>query len=158
MRTWHKSAAAVASAAGLLVAVTADHGQHPADGIIALAAHRDHTSGHAALPFTLNGRPVAGLYPGATRNLPLVLANPYSFTLRVTTLDGAVVSSSRKRCKPVRDNIRVRSYTGRLPVTVPPYGKVTVHALPVVMPPGASADCAATVFTLRLSGTATRIR
>jgi hypothetical protein len=155
---WHRSVAAAAAAVGLLIAATADNGQDPADDTIALVGNRGQATGYGPLPFTLKGKSVDKLYPGATRNIALVLTNPYSYPLKVTALNGDVVSSSRKRCKPVSANIRVRSFTGRLPVVVPPFSKASVNSIPVSMPSGASADCADTTFTLRLSGTATRTR
>jgi hypothetical protein len=88
----------------------------------------------------------------------MTVTNPYVFPIKITSLQGEVTSSSRSRCRPTRDNVRIGAYNGALPFSVPRLSKSQIDAIPVSMPPGASPECARTTFTIRLVGTATRAR
>src|SRR5690242_3400323 len=57
--------------------------------------------------FVIGGGKVSGLYPGATRNLNLSVANPYNFPIRVTAVSGRVESTSNRHCRPVAKNLVV---------------------------------------------------
>ena len=119
---------------------------------------REHSTGYGpqAFDISVNGPAPKGLYPGVTRDMKLMLRNPYAFPLLVKSLRGELVASSRNRCKPVAANLAPGTYRGRLPLVVPAKGKVSAGVVPLHMPATASAACQGAKFTIRLSGTATK--
>lgn len=141
--------------AGSVFAVSYPH-EPPPEGLIVAAATRE--SGYGTRPFaiTVQGKPVKRLYPGAVRNLHLHLQNPYPFELKIRSLRGEVVSSSRRRCRPGSQTIAALPYVGELPLTVPARGRKTVGHIPVTMAPNAPAACQDLTFTVQLTGTATK--
>jgi hypothetical protein len=128
------------------------------ESMVITGAHGDMRGYDDRQPFgiAMGGKAPKGLYPGVVREMKLTLRNPYDFALSVKSLRGEVVASSKRKCKPVAANLVVRAYTGKLPVVIPPRGKVDAKSIPLHMPPAASQACAGAVFTIRLSGTATK--
>jgi hypothetical protein len=129
----------------------------PATDTIELVS-RDRVHDRRSEPFaiTVRGRPMKHLYPGITRELQLTLRNPYDFTLSVKSLLAEVVSSSKRGCKPVPANLVARSYTGKLPLLIPPRSRTDAKTIPVTMPSGADQACSGATFTIQLRGTATK--
>jgi hypothetical protein len=128
-----------------------------ADPTTMVLTGRGHT-GYGPHAFVMNGSSVTGLYPGTVRNVGLRLVNPYGFDLRVETVRGLVVASSRRGCRPIAANLVARSYVGTLPVIVPAHGEKKAGSIPIHMPTKASAACEKTTFTIRLIGSATKAR
>jgi hypothetical protein len=109
---------------------------------------------YTQMQFAVEGSSVQGLYPGAVKEIKLKISNPYSFALRIHTLSGKVIATSRRGCAVSKANLRVKEYIGRLPVTVPARSRtVLTGALPITMPREATANCADTRFTILLYGT-----
>jgi hypothetical protein len=119
---------------------------------------RETAAGYGQVAFTLQARPVTGLYPGRARNLQLTLRNPYDVDLEVRSVRGELVASSRRECVPNAQNLVVRPYVGALPVVIPARKGRELGTVPIIMPTGATEKCARTTFTIRLSGTATRAK
>ncbi|MGX6602352.1 hypothetical protein ACWKSP_09495 [Micromonosporaceae bacterium Da 78-11] len=114
---------------------------------------RDGARGTGPMHFTLDGRSVRGLYPGATKPMRLTVINPYGFRLRLQRLSGNVKASSQRGCSPTSTNLVVKDYSGRLPVTVEARGRITLSGeIPVFMPRSASQKCAGAHFTILISG------
>ena len=153
----------VVGAAGTLAALTlaASAGIPDASAsetMMITGAHRE-TRGyddHRPFDIAMRGKAPKGLYPGVVRDMKLTLRNPYDFALSVKTLRGEVVATSKRRCKTGPANLVARGYAGPLPIVIPPRGKVDAKSIPLHMPPGASQACAGAIFTIRLSGTATK--
>jgi hypothetical protein len=76
--------------------------------------------------------------------------------MSVKSLRGEVVSSSKRKCQAVPANLIARSYTGKLPLLIPPRSKIDAKSIPLYMPPGASQTCSGATFTIQLRGTATK--
>jgi hypothetical protein len=132
----------------------------PDDETIILVSSRNvaYAGQAASYSFGISAQQIPRLYPGVMRMTTLSITNPYHFSMQVTQLQAEVVSSSRRACKPTRNNVIVGRYTGRLPLTVPRFGTRAIEAIPVSMPRNASPECARTTFTIRLVGAATRAR
>lgn len=130
------------------------------EGIIMLVSSRsgEYVSPAANQPLSITAKPIRRLYPGTSRRTSLTVTNPYHFPVQITNLQGEVVGTSRRACKPTSSNVVVGRYTGRLPLTVPRFGARSIDSLRVSMPLDASPECAHTTFTIRLVGTATRAR
>ncbi|WP_433721929.1 hypothetical protein ACQP2Y_42220 [Actinoplanes sp. CA-051413] len=128
------------------------------ESMVITAAHGDMRGYDNQQPFgiAMGGKAPKGLYPGVVREMKLTLRNPYDFALSVKSLRGEVVASSKRKCKPVAANLVPRSYTGKLPIVIPPRGRLDAKSIPLYMPPAASQACSGAVFTIRLSGTATK--
>jgi hypothetical protein len=116
-----------------------------------------HGHDHQPFSFTIEGKSVHGLYPGAVRNIELTLSNPYNVRIKVLTLRGEIVGSSKRACRPGVSTLAVRPYTGTLPLTIPAHTRKKAGSVPIFMPRNASASCEKTTFTVRLLGTATKV-
>jgi hypothetical protein len=149
-----------AAAAGITLGGIAVGVANRSEGIIMLVSSRsgEYVSPAANQPFSITAKPIRRLYPGASRQTSLTVTNPYHFPLLITNLQGQVVGTSRRACKPIRSNVAIGRYAGRFPLTVPRFGARTIDSLHVSMPLDASPECAHTTFTIRLVGTATRAR
>jgi hypothetical protein len=152
MKRWRGILTALAGVTGLALAAAAAVPEDSGDGPVTMTE-----VGKNSYTFTIKGKSVDKLYPGGTRYIKLTLINPYGYALKVTELKGTVDKSSRKKCKPDKNNVKVWAYTDTLPITVPKYSSKTVHSLPVAMPLGASAECADTTFTIGLTGSAKKV-
>jgi hypothetical protein len=117
-----------------------------------------HRAGHGYpdYSFGIAAASVGGLYPGARNQVRLSFTNPYPYAIRVYAARAAVAGTSRRGCRPTRSNLEVRSYTGRLPFTVPARTSVRTGGFEVHMPNSVSNDCQATTFTLRITGEAAK--
>jgi hypothetical protein len=144
-----------ATLAGVLAAATAAQSSGASDGtILALASHSGQTQ--YRVQFSVDGKSVKGLYPGAVKKIQLKISNPYGFDLVLQRVEGRLVSTSRRRCSPGPAHLVVRKYLGPLPVTLRAHSRLTIGTLPVAMPKDAPAKCAGTTFTIAISGTAKR--
>jgi hypothetical protein len=106
--------------------------------------------------FDIKASSVRGLYPGATRPINLVFTNSYGFPLRLTSVTGELVSSSKRGCRPTASNLKVSPYRGGLPLTVPAKGRATAGHLDVRMPNSVVDACQRAEFTIRITGSATQ--
>ena len=145
--------AVIAAAALVTTCLVAASGRQsmPSDQAM-LLTHGDRAH-YGSVRFTLAGQPVTGLYPGATRQIKVTVTNPFEFALALRSLNGRVAGTARRACAPSAANLRVGDYTGRLPIIIKPYARLTLPgAIPVTMPRGATPKCADTRFTIALAG------
>ncbi|MEU4428125.1 hypothetical protein AB0F81_46510 [Actinoplanes sp. NPDC024001] len=156
-KSWWTAAAAAVSLAGVLLAVAPAPPSAHGDGALRLAG-RDAENRDGPLHFTVEGKPVRNLYPGAVQPMRLTVRNPLGFRLSVQRLTAKVTSSSRRSCPPTAGNLQVRAYSGHLPVIVAATGRTALDGtIPVVMPVGASEKCAGASFTITVSGVGHRM-
>jgi hypothetical protein len=101
----------------------------------------------------------AGLYPGAVKNLTMVVTNPYNFDLKVTDLSASVESTSDRRCSASAANLVLRRYQGppELPLVVRARQQRTAGVISLSMPNTVADGCQQATFTIRLQGTATKV-
>jgi hypothetical protein len=119
---------------------------------------QDNQLRHGPTRFELHGQQVHGLYPGAVREMRMVLTNPYGFRLRLWDISGVISRSSRRGCPATSTSLRVTGYTGRLPVFVGPHSSATLPgSVPLAMPRTAPQRCAGSHFTIALTGMAARV-
>ena len=157
MRRLRTLAAAVAGLAGLLAAFGPARLPGADEPTLFLASGNDRHGYQPQVQFTIEGTSVRGLYPGAVKEIKLKITNPYSFALRIHSLSGKVISTSRRGCYVSPSNVRVLDYTGRLPATVQGRSRTALTGfLPIMMPRQATPKCADTRFTILLSGTGTK--
>jgi hypothetical protein len=144
-----------ATLTGVLAAVTSAQSNGVPDGdALVLVSHSGQTQYHVR--FTIDGRSLRGVYPGAVKKIELKISNPYGFDLVLQRVEGRLVATSRRRCSPDPAHLVVRKYQGKLPVTLRAHSRTTVGTLPVAMPKDAPAKCADTKFTIAISGAAKR--
>lgn len=151
MKMWWTALASVALIGGVAVALLPSAPSSPggSDDEAMVMVGREH--GDGTVRFAIEGRTVRGLYPGAVKQMRTTVVNPSRHRLRLQKLSGKVVSTSRRSC-PTR-NLQVKTYDGKLPQVIEPYGRVTLSgALPVAMPSDAPSKCAGVRFTIALSG------
>jgi len=152
---WRTTLAATASLVCLSYAAASGHSYGaPDDNTLVLASPVGRTQYNVR--FTIAGKSVRGLYPGAVKKIELTIANPYDFDLILQRVEGRVVSTSRRRCSPDPAHLVVRKYLGKLPVTLRAHSRTAVGTLPVAMPREAPAKCSDTKFTIGISGAAKR--
>jgi hypothetical protein len=107
--------------------------------------------------FGVEGKPIKGLYPGASRRLNVTVANPYSFPLRMHKVSGRLVSTSRRGCPATSDSLRIGDYKGRLPITIKPRDRRTLPgSITVTTPRNATPKCSSVRFTIAVSTTGRR--
>lgn len=147
MHRWRRLAAA---AAVILGATTLGSGGPAAEQDLVL------TTTQGAYGFTISGSAVTGLYPGATRRIDLTFSNPYLTPLRVRSVAGKLISTSKRGCRSTSANLEVLGYAGRLPVTVLPRSRKSAGHLDVRMPNSVSDACQNATFTVQFSGEATK--
>jgi hypothetical protein len=147
MNGWRAVITASAGVAGLLASGYGPAPSYPSERIVLL--------GHSA-GSSFDAPPIRGLYPGATKRLPLTVINPYPQQLTLRDLDGRLVSTSRRGCPANASTLRVGHYDGRLPVVIPAGRRMRLPgSIAVTMPRTATPRCAGTRFTIRLIGVAT---
>jgi hypothetical protein len=153
---WRTTLAITASLAGLAYAAAPERPGSGAADMVAIVGYHGRRSGHDPQPFRIAvaGKAPKGLHPGTTRDMAVSIENPYDFALRIEGLRGEVVETSKHKCKP--RNLLTKTYVGRLPLTVPARGHTRAGTIPLFMPWDASQACAGAVFTIRLSGNATK--
>lgn len=152
MKAWLTAVTATATLVTALVVAGGSSPGEPREQAMVLTHGGRDSDGNVR--FTLSGHPVTGLYPGATRQIKVTVINPFGFPLSLQTLDGHLVGTNRRGCPATRAALRVAAYTGRLPVTIKPYGRSTLPgSIPVTMPRDATPKCANTKFQISLAGT-----
>ena len=158
MFRWRTTLAATASLACLAYAAASGSPQEAAIDTVTISATRGEQSTYGTTPFDIavSGKAPKGLYPGLTRDMKLMLKNPYGFDLSVRSLEGEVIESSKRKCKPTAANLKAAAYKGKLPLIVPARKNVQAGTISLSMPMDASQACAGVTFTIRLSGTATK--
>jgi hypothetical protein len=114
---------------------------------LTLAANKPWRPAHGPKTFSISGQ-VADLAPGHNSILSLKVRNPWSRTIRVTSITARVDPSGRA-C-PVR-NVRVGPFRGSL--VIPPRSVKTVM-LEAVLRKTAAHACAGAAFPLRFFGRA----
>src|SRR4029453_18074109 len=106
--------------------------------------------------FTLDGQSLRGLYPGMSRQIRVTVANPFGFALRLRSVTGRLVATSRRACPATSASLQIRDYAGKLPVTLGARSRTTLPgSLTVAMPRSATPQCADTRFTIALTGAGT---
>jgi hypothetical protein len=106
------------------------------------------------------GNTVGRLFPGARRDLALVVTNPYGFPITLTAVSGRLAATSRRTCAISTRNLTVGRYAGspRLPLRIAAHGRARIGHLPITMPTTVSNACQGVTFTLRLSATAEKAK
>lgn len=155
MRRWLVStvSAAIVAAGAFLNAGLMPRPDVSEENIVLVGDRAEQDTGYH---FDIKPSSVRGLYPGATRPINLVFTNSYAFPLRVTSIKGELVSSSKRGCRPTASNLKVSPYSGRLPLTVPPQSRVDAGHLDVRMPNSVVDACQRAEFTIRITGYATK--
>ncbi|MCY1140697.1 hypothetical protein OWR29_22090 [Actinoplanes sp. Pm04-4] len=151
VKAWRSAVTAAATLATAFI--VAGSQQRGSDGRAMVLTHGGRDS-YGNVRFTLSGRPVTGLYPGATQQIKVTVVNPFGFSLSLQTLDASLVGTNRRDCPATGATLRVSAYNGRLPFTIKPYGRSTLAgAIPVTMPRSATPKCANTKLLISLAGT-----
>ena len=104
--------------------------------------------------FEIAGTPVRDLYPGAVRQIEISIENPQGRRIRVQSIEGRVVSTSRRGCAPVPSNLELRPHLGQLPRTVSARSRARVGFFEVHMPNSVVDECQRAVFSIRFTGKA----
>jgi hypothetical protein len=135
--------------------------------LAAAAGVAAHAAGHTAAPHpgrleliasvkkgvVLKGVPVAGLYPGASKQLSISVKNTTGRAIKVPALKGKLsVKTSRPGCVGTRSNL-ILSWSGKA-VTIPDK-KARTLALSVTMPATVVDACQGATFTIAVSVRAT---
>jgi hypothetical protein len=158
LKKWWTPLATLVMLAGVLVVARTDGTTFTPDDTMVMAGGRGGRDHGGPLYFTLTAKPVHGLYPGKVRQLKVTVNNPMGYRLRLQQLSGRVTWSSRRGCPATLGSLQVKQYNGRLPVEIPAHGRTSLSGwLPVVMPYGASENCAGARFTITISGTGYRV-
>lgn len=155
MRVWWTAiTAAAALATAFIVAASGQEGE-PGENMI-LTRGGQYGSDYR---FGLAGRPIKGLFPGASRQINIAVSNPYGFPLDLHKVSARLVSTSRSGCPASSASLRVGDYEGRLPITIKPHDRRTLPgSITVRMPRNASPKCSNVRFTIALSSTGSRGR
>ena len=125
------------------------------DGIVLVGNGRGSTGhGYQNLEFKITAKTVRGMYPGLTKDMRVTFKNPYNADLVIRRIEGRVIATSRRKCRPGPQSLAVRPYRGKLPFRVPARSTSAAGVLPLAMPPDASSHCQDTTFTILLTGTA----
>jgi hypothetical protein len=114
------------------------------------------TESRANYQFEIKASSVKGLHPGSRAHVALRIENPYPFDLRVFSLKGELVGTSRRGCRPTGTNLEVRPYRGTLPLAVRGRREVSAGYLDLHMPNTVVDACQRTTFTIRISGLAAK--
>ncbi|WP_430780897.1 hypothetical protein [Actinoplanes sp. G11-F43] len=156
VKNWRIAAAVTAVLAGGLLAATSFSPHAPDEALLLVSRGSEPPGG--PLHFTLEGKSVRGLHPGATRQMRIAVRNPLGVRISLQHLTAKVSSTSRRGCPATEANLQVRRYSGHLPVTVAATGRTDLAgSFPVVMPLGASEKCAGADFVITLTGVGHRM-
>lgn len=111
------------------------------------------------LVFLITVPSVSGLYPGSSNLVPVSISNPFDFDIRVSRLEGKLMTTSNPGCALIPSNIRVevRPTTLPLPLDVTPQTTVAAGSIVVSMPNSVIDACQNATFTIRFSGTAAKV-
>jgi hypothetical protein len=113
-------------------------------------------TGHDEDDLIVSGTPVDNLHPGAVRRIQVSFTNPNHFPIEVVAARGELTATSKAGCRALPDNLEIRDYQGTLPLALPARtGRIGGH-VEVHMPNSVSPACQNAVFSIRLTGTATR--
>lgn len=154
-KTWWTAAGTMAALAGILVAV-APRPMPDDEAMLLVSQTGEPRTG--PLHFALEGKPVKGLHPGATRQMRITVMNPLGYRLSLQRLTGKVTSSSRRGCPANDTSLQVKDYNGVLPATIAARGRTTLTGtFPVSMPIGATEKCAGARFRISMSGVGLRV-
>ena len=151
----------LATAAALLLAGAVLTGEAPAvpppGEAIALTGWQGH--GYPSRPptFTIRVAPTGLLYPGTTRSLSLTITNPHPYAIRVRTITGRPVSTSKPGCRPVTSNLEVRPYRGRLPLVVDALSRRDAGQLEIHMPNSVVDACQRAHFVIHIDSEAVQV-
>jgi hypothetical protein len=152
VRRW-QTLAAVAIATSALVGSTVSGTKTPEQNIV-LTGGRD--SSRDGYHFDIKASSVRGLYPGATKHIDLTIVNSYSFPLRITSVRGRLVDTSKSGCRAVASNLKVAAYGGQLPLTIPAKSRKSAGRIDVRMPNTVVDACQRATFSIRVAGSATK--
>ncbi|HWS38190.1 MAG TPA: hypothetical protein VN408_36320 [Actinoplanes sp.] len=111
----------------------------------------------SSLTFAVRGSSVNDLNPGSIRHIRVSITNPYPFAIRVHRIEARVTGSSKWRCRPSANNLRIGPYTGSLPLIVPARERKTAREFEVRMPESVDNACQRTTFRLAFTAQATRV-
>jgi hypothetical protein len=118
-----------------------------------LAASNGNGNGNSNDPksFSISGS-VSGLYPGATKNLPVLITNQNNQDIKVTSVHISVTGSDMSGCGA--GNLSATDYSGPAFI-VAKDSSLTIN-LPVTMIHNAANSCQGATFALNYSGTAVK--
>jgi hypothetical protein len=155
MRVWWTAITATAAlATSFIVAASGQEGE-PGENMV-LTHGGQYGSDYR---FGLAGKPIKGMYPGASRQINIMVSNPYGFALDLRDVSARVVSTSRRGCPATSASLQVGVYKGHLPVTIKPHDRRTLPgSITVTMPRDAASNCSSVRFTVALSSTGSRGR
>jgi hypothetical protein len=146
MRFLLTTAVVLAAAAGVAAHAAVHRPADPAARLELLASVKKGVS--------LKGVPVAGLYPGASRQLSVSVKNTTGRTIKVPALKGKIAAAtSRPGCTGTRTNL-ILSWAGK-PVKIANTKSHTM-ALTVTMPTTVVDACQGATFKITVSLTATK--
>jgi hypothetical protein len=146
MRFLLSTAVVLAAAAGVASHVAAS-GASPDRGQMELIASVKHA-------VSVTATPLAGLYPGASKNLTLQIKNTYAYSVKITAIKTKVASATnRPGCAGVPTNLSVNMHRGA--ITVKPK-KAAAVVMTVVMPPTVVDACQGATFKLTFTARAVR--
>jgi len=155
MKSW-RSTLATTTAFAAAWGVVASGGQWNSDGVTLTLSNGERRS-DGNIHFDVAGRPVAGLYPGATRQIVVQAANPFGYPLLLRAIDGRVTWASRRGCPASPASLRVSTNNGTLPVRIAPHSRATLrNTLAVAMPKDATPHCSSTYFVIHLDAVAAK--
>lgn len=152
--------ALVAAVAGVPSSAAAGH--HHWHGFRGPALHWIHpptTDDRDDATFTVQAPPVAGLHPGAVRNLKISVYNPHRHAIRIGGIGAQVTATSTAACAATASNLTVRPRQGRpvLPLLVPARTTRAAGEIPLFMPNTVVNACQRATFTISFSGSAERV-
>jgi hypothetical protein len=151
VKAWLGTLAAAVAFTGLVVAA----GLMPRSGSTVLVGRSE---SHGQVQFEVEGEPVGGLFPGGHKQIKLSVVNPFGYRLRLVSLTGRVVSTSRTGCPATSASIVVESYRGRLPVTLNARSRTKLAgSIPITMPKDATPRCSSTRFVLSFTGAGEKV-
>lgn len=150
LKNWWTVLAMAAILCGTGLALSSASSNATSDEAAVLVGHRDDDG---AVSFSLEGKSLRGLYPGAVKQMHLTVVNPNRFRMSLHQLSGKVVGTSRRDCPATASNLVLETYTGALPAVLDANSRSKLAGtVPVRMPIGASPKCAGALFTITLTG------
>jgi hypothetical protein len=155
MKSW-RATLATTTAFAAAWGVVASGQQWSSDGVALSLVGGEHRA-DGSLHFDVAGRPVSGLYPGATRRIVVQATNPFGYPLLLRGIAGRVTWASRRGCPASSASLRVSADSRTLPVRIAPHSHTTLrNTLAVTMPKDATPNCSSTNFVIHLDAVAAR--
>ncbi|SDT76733.1 hypothetical protein [Actinoplanes derwentensis] len=133
-----------------VVCLWAAAGQQPKDP-------EPENASQGAYTFDISGTDMDSLYPGAVKRTRVTVRNPYSFSIRIRSLEARVASTSSRRCRPGRTNLVIGPYRGVLPLVVPARERTTAGEFEVTMPDTVGDACQKATFRLVFTAKASKV-